>query len=201
MQSICYAPECDRPSKNAGLCGMHYQRMWKHGNFGLPPRKPQAWATCTIDGCSKPSRTVLGTLCEMHYYRMRRSGSFDDPVEKPWSVTSHGYEVKKIKSHPTCGSNGLTYRHRMVLYDVIGPGAHCCHWCGTEIEWFAKGKRKLVVDHVDANKRNNDASNLVASCHPCNANRGLFMNWVMRHRDDPFLLGLFRQANAHPPSR
>lgn len=194
MDHKCQAPNCDRSPKHKGFCGMHYQRLRTHGSLELPKKKRLKWATCSINGCDKPARTILGKLCEMHYYRMRRNGNFDAPKDAPWGISSHGYQVKTVKSHATCGSNGLTYRHRMVLYDAIGPGQHNCHWCNAEIEWLAKGKRKLVVDHVDANKLNNDIGNLVPSCSPCNANRGLFMNWVMKHQGDPFLLKLFNQA-------
>ena len=36
-----------------------------------------AWATCTIAGCQKPSRTRKGELCDMHYRRNHRNNSFD----------------------------------------------------------------------------------------------------------------------------
>jgi hypothetical protein len=61
---------------------------------------------------------------------------------------------------------------------------------------MAKGSRKLVVDHLDGIKTNNDLSNLVPSCHRCNSTRGLFQRWVMEHKDDPFLADLFRVALA-----
>jgi hypothetical protein len=119
----------------------------------------------------------------------------DDKVHGNVWVTTHGYAVESFNSlHPTATGNGAAYLHRKVLYDAIGPGEHPCNWCGTIVEWFAQGERKLVVDHLDNDKLNNERSNLVASCHRCNATRGLFMSWVLKHQDDPFLLTLL-QAN------
>lgn len=88
------------------------------------------------------------------------------------------------------------YVHRIVLYEKIGPGTHDCHWCRKEVEWSVTGSRKLVVDHLDGVKTNNDPSNLVAACHRCNSIRGLFQNWVETHRDDPFLAALFRESGT-----
>ncbi|MNV91966.1 HNH endonuclease [compost metagenome] len=59
----------------------------------------------------------------------------------------------------------------------------------------ARGKEKLVVDHLDNDKKNNSIDNLVPACHSCNTSRGLFANWVMKHKDDPFLAKLFVAAN------
>jgi hypothetical protein len=120
----------------------------------------------------------------------------DDPVHGKLWITTQGYAALAQVSHPTAGSNGHTYLHRKVLYDAIGPGDHPCHWCETIVEWFAKGERKLVVDHLDNDKLNNERSNLVASCHRCNATRGLFRSWMLKHQNDPFLLTLLK-ANAN----
>jgi len=130
----------------------------------------------------------------MHYYRWYRKQTFDDPVYGRAWPTAKGYIVVPGRDHALTPSNGHLYQHRAVLYDAIGPGKHSCHWCKQEVEWLAKGVRKLVVDHLDGSKNHNARSNLVPSCHRCNANRGLFMEWVMKHKDDPFLHDLFDMA-------
>lgn len=192
----CSVIGCERGARNLGVCGKHYQRMRAHGSYVLPARPERQWAFCSIEGCDKPSRTVAGLLCEMHYGRRRRNGNFNAPVWGKWSVTGHGYVMRYDPPHPAASRGGYVYQHRAVLLDAIGPGEHPCHWCGSTIEWGAKGKRKLVVDHLDGNKQHNARSNLVASCHRCNASRGLFQWWVMQHRDDPFLWSLYEQARA-----
>lgn len=66
------------------------------------------------------------------------------------------------------------YEHRVVLYDAIGPGWHDCHHCGTAVSWdrtFPRHLDALVVDHLDDDKANNELSNLVPSCQPCNTKR------------------------------
>lgn len=98
--------------------------------------------------------------------------------------------------HPLASQNTYLYEHRKVLYDRIGAGPHCCHWCGCEVVWRARGKKKLVADHLDNDKLNNHPDNLVPSCHACNGTRGMFMAWVIKHRDDPFLRALFQRARS-----
>jgi hypothetical protein len=64
--------------------------------------------------------------------------------------------------------------HRLLLWRSIGPGTHLCHHCGRPVTWLpGNGSRRgsLVVDHLDEDITNNDWSNLVPSCHPCNTGR------------------------------
>lgn len=76
-------------------------------------------------------------------------------------------------THPLAVGVGVVGEHRAVLYSLIGPGVHPCHWCKKSVVW---GKRcaggTLMVDHLDGNQKNNDPSNLVPSCHGCNVMRG-----------------------------
>lgn len=199
VDNCCAAPGCERSAvvtrDGHRVCKLHYQRLRTHGQFEKPKRKQIEWRTCTIDGCDKPSRTVGGKLCEMHYGRFYRVGNFDAPKRGRKSITDGGYVWMYEPLHPVAGKNGALYEHRAVLYNSIGPGEHACHWCSQPVEWSALGPRKLVVDHLDNNKLHNDASNLVPACHACNSTRGLFMSWVYKHKDDPFLLRLFNSAN------
>jgi len=90
---------------------------------------------------------------------------------KPLTVSR--YMTAARPHHPTAHADGRVRIHRAVLYDAIGPGVHACHWCRTEVEWFAAGGRELVADHLDEDTWNNNPSNLVASCQGCNASRRL----------------------------
>lgn len=89
------------------------------------------------------------------------------------------YLMVKRPDHPLATpSRGLVYVHRAVLYDAIGPGVHLCHWCAREVEWDGTKIRRLVVDHVDGDTRNNALANLVPACYPCNTLRGKRANFL-----------------------
>lgn len=137
----------------------------------------------------------------MHYQRVRVRGTTDAAprkVKKASYVQTGGYICTLAPEHPTAASNGYAYEHRRVLFDAIGPGEHACFWCERVVRWDAeRGDRsRLVVDHMDGNKKNNALENLKPSCHRCNATRGLFMSWVQKHKDDPFLSALFTTAQT-----
>lgn len=198
MPGLCEVDGCDRPPraryKGQALCHRHRQRLARYGAFDPPLKEVPEWQVCTRPGCGKRARARGSALCETHYYRWYRKQTFDDPVYGSAYVAQHGYVVLTGVEHPLRPPGGQIYQHRAVLFDATGPGSHPCHWCKADVEWQAKGKRKLVVDHVDGNKTNNVLTNLVPSCHECNSSRGLFMRWVMQHKDDPFLTALFRAA-------
>jgi len=85
-----------------------------------------------------------------------------------------GYLAQWLPEHPLGIGRRYVYVHRVVLYDKIGPGAHPCHWCDKSVFWdrqWPRDEDALVVDHVDRDVANNDPSNLVPSCGPCNAMR------------------------------
>lgn len=166
-------------------------------------RKPlKARNKCSIEGCKCEARSR--GWCQKHYSRFLRHG---DPSKAAWTwspfeklerSTGHGYITQRNSDHPLA-RNGRIYKHRKVLYDTIGEGPHPCHWCQIPLMWSAPGdswrsSKCIQVDHVNSDKSNNTPDNLVPSCRKCNTNRGLFMSWVMKHQDDPFLLQLFQTA-------
>jgi hypothetical protein len=133
-------------------------------------------ALCSIDGCDK-ARVARG-FCAMHISRVYRHG---DPHAGPSRAGQgyrrpEGYVMIGRKGHPLAqGARQNAWLHRVVLYDAIGPGPHGCHWCGVLVAWKpADFCERLVVDHLDGDPRNNDRSNLVPACQPCN---------ISRHRD------------------
>lgn len=192
----CVIEGCVRGARAKSLCGLHYQRVRTNGTTEKLSRVAKQWATCGVEGCGNPSRTVCGPYCEMHYYRMRRTGVFDAREPASWRQTDHGYLCRNQYSNPIAAKGGIVYQHRDVLYRSIGDGVHECHWCKCEIQWRAAGKRRLVVDHLNGVKNDNRLQNLVASCHRCNATRGLFQAWVIEHKDDPFLVQMFDESRA-----
>lgn len=111
---------------------------------------------------------------------------YPSKADRPYCSKPCFYEGRKAKNagklksrrmlrkheHPLADKWGRVLESRWIVYELIGPGPHECHWCGVEVNWVV-GKRgaaegALVVDHVDGDSSNNAASNLVPSCQPCN---------------------------------
>lgn len=127
---------------------------------------------CTVLDCPKPRR---GPYCSMHNARVARHGSIDLPPRPvPSRLNSNGYRIVPASGHSVAHKDGNAYEHRVVLYDAIGPGVHPCHWCGKRISWGDD----LHTDHVDHNPQNNNRSNLVQSCAPCNVRRN--RRWAVK---------------------
>lgn len=87
------------------------------------------------------------------------------------------YVILNLTSHPL-SCRGKVGEHRVVLYKKIGPGTHKCNWCGVPVVWLvgnearrARTTQRLVADHLDFDKSNNDPENLVSSCLACNTTR------------------------------
>lgn len=150
---------------------------------------------CVTEGCGN-SRGYKSGLCNSCYYRLKRTGTLARREYAYRSMHSRGYVVLATDDHPL-SVNGRLMEHRKVLYDVIGNGPHPCHWCANPVNWARGANMKaLVPDHLDANKSNNNISNLVASCAMCNSRRGMLMLWVRDHKDDPILWQMYLEAKA-----
>lgn len=178
-ERTCTVPGCQKRLLAKGWCAMHYWRMQQHGSLDLPPRvRPdRTTSPCTVDGCER-SQWSKG-LCNLHYSRRHRSGDIG-PVESTVAprgsacLRPDGYRVITRPGHPLATANGQVLEHRVVLFDVIGPGVHPCHVCGMEVRWEASYPAEpdgLVVDHLDFDRSNNVAENLRPACAPCNLRR------------------------------
>lgn len=177
--------QCD-PSSERFLCSIDCRRARRHPT-------PKARTMCGVAGCLNEAVYSSG-LCNGCYCRLRRTGSLNRRVPTYRKKQTTGYIVVKAIGHPLARQSGLLFEHRKVLYDQIGDGPHKCYWCDGEVQWSNAGKSKrgsLVPDHLDGNKSNNSADNLVAACNTCNALRGLFVHWVMSHRNDRWLWKLY----------
>jgi len=111
----------------------------------------------------------------MHYHRQYRHGSVNALASGSGVTASHGrrYVQTYRPNHPLADRGGKVYVHRATLYDTIGAGPHACHWCGTELNWTAKGSPDcLNVDHLNAIGDDNRSDNLVPACSRCNSLRG-----------------------------
>lgn len=90
------------------------------------------------------------------------------------TINREGYRLIKAPGHPMAHTSGWALEHRVVLFNAIGNGPHACHWqCGRQLEWHHENPSwQLLADHVDDNRLNNAADNLVPACRNCNATRG-----------------------------
>lgn len=105
-----------------------------------------------------------------------------DPSKHLHLINQNGYVNN---GYVIVGTNDKTCKfgkHRLILFDKIGPGEHACHHCGKLVSWDVSihrdrahsddHTRALVSDHLDFDKLNNDPDNLVPSCNLCNSTRG-----------------------------
>jgi hypothetical protein len=132
--------------------------------------------TCTIESCAKPARSMSASLCPMHYHRQYRHGSTEKVAHVNGVSVSLGRRYRQVpaKGHPVAHADGRAYEHRVVLYDLLGPGPHPCHWCGTGVDWLPKGtKGELQPDHLNDDGSDNRPDNLVPSCRTCNSTRAV----------------------------
>lgn len=162
----CSVAGCERARVKRDWCGMHYQRWWKYGD---PARERETYHVCTAEGCRAEPRSATIPYCERHYYRLRRNGTLNLRGPALERVSSHGYIVVYVPGHPLAERRGdvREYEHRVVFYDANGEGPFRCHWCREKVTW-----RDMHVDHVNSDKQDNRIENLVASCPPCNQERG-----------------------------
>ncbi len=169
----CKVPGCNREPRGS-YCSMHARRKWRTGSVGpvvtLAENRP---TVCSVDGCENGGKLTRG-WCKMHWYRWRRHGDPEallvDGTAR--SLMQHGYVIVYKHGHPLADKKGRVYEHRAVLYAVIGPEDHPCHWCGETLSWFAEErKRRIVVDHLNHERSDNDPANVVPSCGPCNTSR------------------------------
>lgn len=87
----------------------------------------------------------------------------------------NGYLRVVGSRHPLAkGDRGRVDLPRMLAGDDCAGADGPCHHCGWPVAWSASsGDGKLVVDHLDGEKRNLAPGNLVRSCWWCNRVRHL----------------------------
>lgn len=164
--NTCSAQNCVQPTLFRGLCRRHY-RAWLSSR-GL---------TCRVKGCDNPF--YARGCCVMHYERLRSFGAPGGPERLigpsgAGSIGRYGYRILRRTGHPLARAQGKVFEHRLVLYERIGPGRHPCHWCSATVSWDRKpGTAALVADHLDGDRLNNDPTNMVPACIPCNTHRSV----------------------------
>jgi hypothetical protein len=131
-------------------------------------KQERPFERCSAPGCVRDATRRGPRLCEKHFSRIRRGRGLADPMPpKGRYSTTDGYVRVLDRDHPLADKRGKLLEHRKVYYDRHGAGPFNCHWCGKEVIWAT-----LHIDHVNDVKDDNDLTNLVASCGPCNTMRG-----------------------------
>lgn len=166
MKNKCNIEGCSNEALKTGMCGMHYQRQWKHGD---PLYRRPRYDICTAAGCIDKVRSAGCPYCEMHYGRLRRNGTLEKVNVPHVQIHSQGYILVPSVQHPLVQKHAgcMEYEHRIIYYDVHGKGPFECYWCGEEVDWGT-----LHIDHLNESKKDNSPDNLVASCPVCNLKRG-----------------------------
>lgn len=163
----CKIDGCNNEVRANGMCKMHYQKNYFHGDPNYKAPWVDAPTTCIVEGCECKVTRKTAKMCEKHYYRQRRTGSTNDTKRSGVVKNSNGYLKQRLPSHPLSDSQGYVYIHRKVLFDS-GPIMVCAH-CGAKQSWST-----CHVDHLDDDKTNNKLSNLCISCSVCNTSRGKY---------------------------
>lgn len=127
----------------------------------------ESLANCKTADCGGKANRIGAGLCEACYARLRRKGTTNKKTYPYKTLNQAGYTRLKEPSHPLADSGGTVYEHRFVYHKYFGDGPFDCHWCGLKVTWY-----DLNIDHLDCDITNNDISNLVATCPPCNTGRG-----------------------------
>lgn len=172
---ICNVSGCASVAAKLGMCNKHYCRNRKYGTPHFTKYMRDHSGMCSVPGCTSPYSGA--GYCATHYSRYWKHG---DPggaermrrADGLGTLRKDGYIKLHKKGHPLADRAEFVFEHRMVLYEKIGPGTHPCFHCGKLVEW----KVSLIVDHLNRNRSDNRAENLVASCSKCNAT-----GWETRH--------------------
>lgn len=132
----CSIEGCDSLAKYAGLCGMHYKRVWRHGaNKTLSPTRGFIRSKCKVEDCNETSCYSIG-YCELHYQRWNRYGRTHNIVNigSGYTISSAGYVLlyrkgKWISEHTILAEKalgkplpkGAVVHHTGKPWDNYGP--------------------------------------------------------------------------------
>lgn len=181
---------------NLRLCGE--KTRFKSGQKAWNKGQPSPWTVRTHKGKSKDpksiaKRTATRLKKNNGVYQLKRGWKHTDETKKkmsdavkkrdlagkrnPFYNHTHSPETRAILSAKLSGSNHPQYKGNKGV-SPYGPeftkklkrmirdrDNHTCQRCGKGRQ---KGKRSLDVHHIDHGRKNNDPTNLVTVCNPCN---------------------------------
>jgi hypothetical protein len=123
MTKGCSVTGCTGLHEARGYCGMHYERLRKHGSIDtvLPSGHPRG-RVCSIDGCAE-EHSAHG-YCHGHARRFRLHG---DPMGGRWigqrgngHLTTKGYRSLYRPDHPNASEQGYVMEHVAVMAEALG---------------------------------------------------------------------------------
>lgn len=124
-EKVCNEPGCGRGGRLIlGLCGMHYQRLQKHGSTNPPgvQFRDHSVKTCLWPDCGQPVK-ALG-YCSRHYQRLNLHGD-------PSATKLHDVNLSQPRRCRHCGGD-ISHRRSNAVY--------CDRACKTA----ASDRRRLV---------------------------------------------------------
>jgi hypothetical protein len=149
----CTVPECTRPLRARGLCGLHYQRLLRKGSVGPADYLSQPGRICSVADCGHPARSSRNQYCEMHYGRYRRGAPMDTPRRAAWGALCpiDGCD------NPT-SERGLCSKHAYRVRRHGDPSAYTPHsernfpkgnanpkWTGEAVTYYGMHRRVRAV--------------------------------------------------------
>lgn len=117
----CQVDGCDKVKKSNSMCGMHLNRLRRHGSLDKP-QKVSRKKTCRVEEngviCGKPAQARL--MCQMHY---RRWSVYGDPTKLKFprlDDKSKRYRLIYKPGHPNSNSYGMIAEHRLIMSEHLG---------------------------------------------------------------------------------
>lgn len=143
----CKISDCGRQHLGHGFCNRHYLRFKRHGDpLG------GAWRVARptrLTNTQRPSREIIKRLCAVCGAQIRRRKYCSLKCSgvgrrKPF-IIKNGYKKLLFPEHDRSDRYGYVFEHILVLESKINRQL----------------KKSEVCHHIDGNKLNNDATNLV----------------------------------------
>lgn len=135
-RNICSIDGCKKFVRGRGMCNAHYLRLIRHGDPLYENKRRAELSRCLYCGEEAPHKSSGAKYCSWVCVGMANRSPF---------ILKKGYKKILVPSHPRSDTKGYVFEHIIIAE--------------------AKNGRPLssgeVVHHIDGNKLNNAAANLM----------------------------------------